>query len=163
MCSKAFLNEEDLIAHWETGTCSEGIERQRVNDVFVAADAACAFLNSKILDRGPDGKYKAPRLANGQTYDGVWTGNLWKCPRCTQHFRDRAALKAHLDSSAHEPQIYACTREYGGCDTSYATLSAFVRHAANAGSGRCLFSKKYLDRTLACLRCELFRPTKKKN
>lgn len=145
-CSKAFLNEGDLIAHWETGTCPTGIDHQSVNNAFVLADSDCSFLDAGLLVEVADGSCIAPQLRHEQaSQNALVAGGTWKCPRCYQKFPNRTALQAHLDSPTHEPEIYACAEMYDGCEEVFSTLSAFVRHVA---SERCDFHKKYLGYTL---------------
>lgn len=157
-CKKGFLNEGDLIAHWETGTCpSTTIDRQHISSAFVRADPNCSFLNRNSLKMGPSGKLRAPRVVSTQVFDDAWNGQFWTCPKCPHKFLDRIALQAHLASAAHDTAIYHCSRESAGCDALFTTLSALVRHVTSAGSGRCRRSKEDLDQLLSRFRPELFK------
>lgn len=126
-CNKAFLDNADLVAHWETGTCPSGVDRHRIDEAFVAVDSRY-FTDPAVLVADSYGNRRAPPPSKARVRDSMRDGDAWKCSRCSRTFGTRDILRQHLRGPAHAPRFYRCAEAYNGCDSYFSVLSALVRH-----------------------------------
>lgn len=133
-CEKAFLNDGDLVAHWEMGACSSGVDRHRVNEAFVAVDSS-DFTDSDFLRVDSDGDFVAPLPSKERVPERMWNGNAWECNRCHRTFNSRDVLRTHLRGLAHALRFYRCAESYDGCNAHFSTLSALLKHAESESCG----------------------------
>lgn len=126
-CNKVFLDNADLVAHWETGTCPSGVDRHRIDEAFVAVDSRY-FTDPAVLVADSYGNRRAPPPSKARVRDSMRDGDTWKCSRCSRTFKTRDILRQHLRGPAHAPRFYRCAEAYNGCNSHFSVLSALVRH-----------------------------------
>ncbi|GJF00401.1 C2H2-type zinc finger protein [Phanerochaete sordida] len=132
-CGRVFISRGDLAKHWEAGTCSSGVNRNRLNDALVRADTSRTFTNPDRLLTGPSGVPRSTVIETRAT-EASWNGRAFVCVLCHKSLKALRSLDAHLNSPAHGEKIYRCPPRANGCNAHFTTLSALVQHVE---SGRC--------------------------
>lgn len=117
-CSNMFTNLTGICLHLESGSCSSGINRQKIDRYCKEVDPNHVFTNKQI--GWYDDTSDSPSLATNV----AWDGSFFRCYLCQNGFHTLAALNQHLGSPAHRQNIYHCPR----CQQEYSMLSALVNH-----------------------------------
>ena len=129
-CSQKFTNLTGICLHLESGSCSSGINREKINKYCRQVDPGHIFTNKQI------GWYndhdKTPDMATG----AAWDGSRYRCYLCQNGFGTLRALNQHLSSPAHQQKIYHCPR----CRREYVALSGLINHLESESCGAFRFS-----------------------
>lgn len=127
-CSKRFISGAALILHLESGACRSGMTRDRINRLAVQFDPTNVITNPARLLQGPDGYALPQKTITTIATSLAWNGRKFECFLCHREYQTLAALNQHLDSPAHDDEIYRCPRGWQGCGAEFRTLSALCQH-----------------------------------
>ncbi|KZT03222.1 zinc finger protein, partial [Laetiporus sulphureus 93-53] len=70
-----------------------------------------------------------------------WNGSKFECVLCHKEFSHLGCLNQHLNSPAHDEEIYKCPRGWQGCGTEFCMLSALCHHVESEQCGVHRFNK----------------------
>lgn len=137
-CSKRFTSPSAMLHHLESGACSSGITKGRIDQVISERDTGNIITSGNSLGRIGNGwgssassssmalytPNAGTRRSAAVTSQGALTprtstlstsgdvlglfGGGRSCPICNQTFKTVQAARAHIYSSAHSPKIYHC-------------------------------------------------------
>jgi hypothetical protein len=127
-CNAGFVSLSALIAHAEAGRCPSGVTRRDIDQLVVRADRD-GYITDRRRITGPDGQASYPfdNVRRNIATNRAWNGSSFECYLCHRLFRELKDLNLHLGSPAHTgSRIYHCPP--GGCQATFTTLSALVRH-----------------------------------
>ena len=124
-CPNKFVNLTGVCLHLESGACTSGINRQKIDQYCREVDPNHVFTNKQI------GWYtnqnESTSMATGASWDGSW----YRCPLCQKGFGSLTGLNSHLSSPVHRQKIYHCPR----CQKEFVALSALINHMENETCG----------------------------
>jgi len=80
-------------------------------------------------------------------YDGAkkiatersWNGYAYECYLCSREFAAVNSLNSHIQSPAHEQDIYRCPKS--SCGRTYKVLSGLIQHVESESCGVMRFSQ----------------------
>lgn len=119
-----FVSVSAMMLHLDQGSCTSGMNRDKVNRLVVAYDRNNVITNPNRLITGGLGG-----VITTTTYivsDRAYNGRSWECYLCNSEFRRKAALTQHLNSPRHQAKIYRCPRT--DCLREFTTLSGIMQH-----------------------------------
>ena len=121
-----FTNLTGVCLHLESGACTSGINRQKIDQYCREVDPNHVFTKKQIgwYDNSP-----STALATSAAWDGNW----YRCYLCQRGFGALRALNQHLGSPVHQQKIYHCPRPQ--CQREYVTLSGLVNHLESESCG----------------------------
>ncbi|OSX58593.1 hypothetical protein POSPLADRAFT_1060479 [Postia placenta MAD-698-R-SB12] len=127
-CQKLFLSGAGLLNHLESGGCRSGANRHHVNALAVRYDKANVITNASRLLPGLDG-YVPPKppviaIATASSFNG----SQYECFLCHRSFKTLGRLNEHMQSPAHDAEIYRCPTKWEGCGAEFRTLSGLCQH-----------------------------------
>ena len=127
-CPNKFTNLTGVCLHLESGSCTSGINRTKINQYCREVDPNHIFTNKRIGwyddDEGPAGTTHIASPAS-------WDGSCYRCYFCPRGFTKLSSLNQHLASPVHEERIYHCPR----CKREYIALSGLVNHMESENCG----------------------------
>lgn len=124
-----FVNLTGATLHLESGSCSSGISRQKI-DNFIQERDTNHVISKKLLTY--DGyTAEAPKATSAS-----WNGNYYECYFCNRGFTQLNALNQHLSSPVHEQKKYHCPR----CRGEFTVLSGLVNHLESERCGQFRFN-----------------------
>ncbi|KAL8662160.1 MAG: hypothetical protein Q9168_008300 [Polycauliona sp. 1 TL-2023] len=124
-CPNKFTNLTGVCLHLESGSCTSGINRQKINQYCREVDPNHIFTNKQIGWHNND--ESSPNIAT----TAAWDGSYYRCYICQNGFRFLSSLNQHLASPAHQQKIYHCPR----CRREYTVLSGLVNHLESESCG----------------------------
>lgn len=135
-CKRGFGTASAVVIHLESGTCSSGLNRQRINEEIRRLDRNNVITRPMIT---------MPGYTNVQTIatERSWNGNWYECCLCSSEFGTLQALNSHMRSPVHEQAMYRCPKK--SCGTNFKLLSSLVQHVESERCGVMKFSKRALD------------------
>ena len=133
-CRKSFATYADLAQHLESGACASRVNRAMINSIAVKMDEGRVITNASRLLCGPQSYVSRPLIMQSYATERSYNGWAYECILCRKEFQTLARLNQHLDSPAHDDQIYQCPTRYGGCGVDFKVLSALMQHCE---SGAC--------------------------
>lgn len=131
-CTRTFSTAAGVTIHLESGTCSSGIDRHKINHTFRRLDCNNVITLPMLTMPGYD---REETFATGQ----AWNGYAFECYICPREFSSLTALNQHLKSPAHEQDTYRCPK--AGCARTYKSLSGLVQHFESQSCGFITFDK----------------------
>ena len=131
-CTRMFTNLTGVCLHLESGNCTSGVNRQKINNYCRLADPDQHFTNKQIgwYDDNDDG---TAEIATG----AAWDGSCYRCYLCQRGFNQLPSLNQHLASPAHRQNEYHCPR----CPTQFKALSGLINHLESEKCGEFRFQK----------------------
>lgn len=114
-----------MTIHLESGTCTSGANRQKVNDTIRLYDRNHLITDRLLTDSESNGRVDTWATA------AAWNGDAYECYFCRREFRTLPALNQHLKSPAHEQRMYKCPK----CSTKFVALSGLVQHVESESCG----------------------------
>lgn len=144
-CQKLFLSGAGLLNHLESGGCRSGANRHHVNALAVRYDKANVITNASRLLPGLDG-YVPPKppviaIATASSFNG----SQYECFLCHRSFKTLGRLNEHMQSPAHDAEIYRCPTKWEGCGAEFRTLSGLCQHVESEACGIWRFSQPMQD------------------
>ncbi|KAL9040147.1 MAG: hypothetical protein Q9180_002095 [Flavoplaca navasiana] len=124
-CPNKYTNLTGVCLHLESGACTSGINRQKINQYCREVDPNHVFTNKQI------GWYDDQSITNTIATGAAWDGSYYRCYLCQNGFNSLRALNQHLTSPAHQQKIYHCPR----CRREYNVLSGLVNHLESESCG----------------------------
>ena len=124
-CTTKFTNLTGVCLHLESGSCTSGINREKINQYCREVDSSHVFTNKQI------GWYDEVSKTNKIASQASWDGSSYRCYFCDKGFKKLSSLNQHLASPAHERRIYHCPR----CKKEYVALSGLVNHMESESCG----------------------------
>ncbi|KAK9490191.1 hypothetical protein V1508DRAFT_285004 [Lipomyces doorenjongii] len=102
-CKRSFTTASGVTIHVESGTCSSGINRTKINTLVRQLDRNNVITRPMLTMPGYDNvETIATELA--------WNGYGYQCYLCTKHFQTLHGLNNHLKSPVHQQNIYHCPK-----------------------------------------------------
>lgn len=158
-CSRRFTSPSAMLHHLESGACSSGITKRRIDQVISERDTGNIITSGNSLGRiengwspsassssmtlyTPQGAF-TPRTSTLSTSGDVLGlfGGGRSCLICNRTFKTVQAARAHIYSSVHSPKIYHCPLPLvpdhirgNGKMANFSTLSGLAQHLE---SGAC--------------------------
>jgi hypothetical protein len=130
-CKGRFATASAVIIHLESGRCSSGWDRQKINEAIRKLDRNNIITNANRMIT-----YETTETI---ATDRAWNGYNYECYFCTREFNTLRALNQHLKSPAHEQNMYRCPKS--GCGKNYKLLSGLVQHVESESCGLMRFSQ----------------------
>jgi len=85
---------------------------------------------------GGPGAYALPeRSVTSWSTSLSFNGRKYECFLCHKEFEALERLNQHLESPAHDEEIYRCPRGWQGCGKEFRTLSALCQHVESEKCG----------------------------
>ncbi|CAG8956434.1 hypothetical protein HYFRA_00003818 [Hymenoscyphus fraxineus] len=131
-CKTSYVTASGLTIHLESGNCSSGLDRHKINRQVQQLDRNNVITKPMIT---------YPGYENSQTIatSRSWNGRAYECPlSCNREFNTLHGLNNHLKSPFHEQNIYRCPGR--GCGREYKVLSGLVQHVESESCGVMRFS-----------------------
>lgn len=132
-CKQTYATASGVTIHLESGTCSSGMNRQKINAAIQSLDRNHIITNRQITMPG----YENSNTKTIAT-ERAWNGYAYECYLCHREFNQLNGLNQHLSSPAHEQKIYRCPK--GGCGREFKLLSGLVAHFESESCGLFRFS-----------------------
>jgi len=125
-CKRPFTVASGLVVHLESGNCSSGLNRQKINDAVRRLDRGNVITRPMIT---------MPGYENVQTFatERSYNGRCYQCCLCPRGFATLSALNAHMSSPVHEQAMYRCPKR--SCGTNFKLLSSLVQHVESETCG----------------------------
>lgn len=127
-CVHAFVSYSDLLQHLESGACRSRVKRTDVNNLAVRLDRGGIITNPSRLLTDSSGIRSAPRPIVSYATVQSFNGTAYECVLCHRTFATLPRLDTHLDSPAHDEEIYHCPTAHDGCGVEFRTLSGLLQH-----------------------------------
>ncbi|CAD6578905.1 MAG: hypothetical protein ASARMPRED_008887 [Alectoria sarmentosa] len=124
-CTNKFTNLTGVCLHLESGSCTSGINRDKINQYCREVDPSHIFTNKQI------GWHDKGSATTNVASQASWDGSFYRCYFCPKGFDKLSSLNQHLASPAHERRIYHCPR----CKREYIALSGLVNHMESESCG----------------------------
>lgn len=129
-CNATFVTEAHLVLHCESGGCPSGVTRRAVNKVVASIDRGNIITDPRRMIQESSNSPITQTWATGRS----WNGEAYECFLCHKEFQSLTSLNQHLQSPAHEDNIYRCPPAWNGCRAQFKTLSGLMQHVE---SGSC--------------------------
>jgi len=138
-CGRSFISYTALVLHLESGTCSSGLTRERVDYYIRQWDRQGLISTGRLALTAPPSNNSSPRpqthLATEASYSR--SDQAYKCFFCIRLFSSLRALNQHLGSPRHAystidsplgEKLYHCANRRGGCTKEFLSLSGLMGH-----------------------------------
>lgn len=128
-CKKGFTTASGVSHHLERGTCpkARGVNRATILEFCRRSDSGGVFTNKMIQGSEEHG---LEYIAN----ENSWNGDGYECYLCHRTFRLLKGLNQHLNSTAHQSNVYHCPNR-GSCSKQFVTLASLFNHLESEGCG----------------------------
>lgn len=133
-CPNKFTNLTGVCLHLESGSCTSGITRAKINHYCRQVDPNHIFTNKRIGWYDED---SSTSTTTNIASPASWDGSYYRCYFCDRGFNKLSSLNQHLASPAHEERLYHCPR----CKREYVSLSGLVNHLESESCGAFRFQK----------------------
>ncbi|KAI1182638.1 hypothetical protein F5B17DRAFT_444072 [Nemania serpens] len=133
-CKKSHATATSLTHHVESGSCpnAAGLTRDALYKFIRNKDPGGSITNNLIGWSGST-QYEA----NWRSYNAECRS--WECCICHRLFGTLPSLNQHLNSPAHQEDLYHCPKQT--CKKEFTTLAGFVNHLESESCGYIRFSK----------------------
>ncbi|GAA5900499.1 hypothetical protein JCM6882_001262 [Rhodosporidiobolus microsporus] len=129
-CTHTFVSRSAAILHLETGTCTSGLTRAKLDAVVRGVDRSGILITPAARSDNSASPVSPAQAAADAEFDSG--RQAYRCPRCAStRFRTRRALEQHLSSpascSGRQEKLYRCADP--ACARRFGTLSGLEQHA----------------------------------
>lgn len=131
-CKRDFATASGMTIHLESGTCSSGLNRTKINSIVQQLDRNNVITRPMLTMPGYD---NVETIAT----ERAWNGYCYQCYLCPRSFSTLGALNAHMKSPAHEQNVYRCPK--ASCGSTFKLLSGLVQHVESEACGVMRFSQ----------------------
>ena len=131
-CKRAFTTASGVVVHLESGTCTSGLNRQKINAEIQRLDRNNVITRPMLTMPGYD---RVETIATERS----WNGYGYQCYLCRREFGQLNGLNSHLKSPAHEQKLYRCPK--ASCGREYKMLSGLVQHVESESCGVMRFAQ----------------------
>lgn len=125
-CKRSFATASGVTIHLESGQCSSGLDRHKINTMIQRMDRGNVITRPMIAMPGYD---DVQTIAT----ERAWNGRGYECYLCGKSFRTLQGLNSHLKSPVHEQDFYHCPQR--SCGRTYKLLSALIQHVESESCG----------------------------
>jgi hypothetical protein len=125
-CKKSFTTASGVTIHLESGTCSSGLDRHKINTMVQRMDRGNIITRPMITMPGYD---NVQSIAT----ERAWNGYSYECYLCNRGFGSLQGLNNHLKSPVHEQEFYHCPKK--SCGRTYKLLSGLIQHVESESCG----------------------------
>jgi len=131
-CKEDFTTASGVTIHLESGRCSSGLDRAKINDIVRQLDRRNIITRPMLTMPGYD---------HVKTFatERAWNGYSYQCYLCTRQFSTLGGLNNHIKSPAHEQHIYHCPKR--SCGRTFKVLSGLVQHMESESCGVMRFTQ----------------------
>ncbi|KAL8960864.1 MAG: hypothetical protein Q9183_005394 [Haloplaca sp. 2 TL-2023] len=129
-CTNKYTNLTGVCLHLESGACSSGINRSKIDQYCREVDPNHVFTNKQI------GWHNDSSGSSNIATSAAWDGSWYRCYFCQRGFGTLRSLNQHLASPAHQQKSYHCPR----CRREYTVLSGLVNHLESESCGQFRFN-----------------------
>ena len=131
-CPNSYATATGMTHHLESGSCrnAPSLNRDSIYQ-FVRSKDPSGLISKKLI--GWEG-------TSNQTFsctDRAWNGHCWECYLCHRGFTSRRGLDQHLNSPAHQQNLYHCPNR--SCRQDFKTLAAIINHLESEKCGAMRF------------------------
>ncbi|KAL1846010.1 hypothetical protein Daus18300_014385 [Diaporthe australafricana] len=130
-CKRGFTTATGLVHHIEGSSCPQarGMDRDAVYRVVRQKDPSGVISKNLIGWKGSD---------TFEATDRAWNPYLdaYECYFCSRQFSRLSSLNQHLQSPAHQQNLYHCP----GCPKEFVSLAAIINHFESESCGYTRFS-----------------------
>ena len=130
-CKNTYTTASGLTIHLESGSCSSGLNRQRIKGIVQQLDRNNVITRPMITMPGYD---NVQTIATARSFNG----SGYECYLCRREFSTLNGLNNHLRSPVHEQNFYRCPGR--GCGREYKVLSGLVQHVESESCGLMRFA-----------------------
>jgi len=131
-CKSDYATASAVTIHLESGTCTSGLTRQKINELVRILDRGNVITRPMITMPGYD---CVETLATFR----AWNGYGYECYLCNRVFDALNSLNQHLKSPAHEESMYRCPKT--SCGKHFKLLSGLVQHVESESCGVMRFTQ----------------------
>jgi len=131
-CKRPFTVASGVVIHLESGNCSSGINRQKINEAVRNLDRNNVITRPMITMPGYD---NVQTIATERSFNGSY----YECCLCPREFGTLQGLNAHMRSPVHEQAMYRCPKR--SCGTNFRLLSSLVQHVESESCGAMQFGQ----------------------
>jgi hypothetical protein len=125
-CKNAFTTASGVTIHLESGACTSGLNRTKINNPVRQLDRNNVITRPMIMM--PD--YSSVEI---MATDRAWNGYGYQCYLCPNVFTTLHGLNSHIKSPVHEQPMYRCPK--AGCAKPFRMLSGLVQHVESETCG----------------------------
>ena len=135
-CPNSYTTATGMTHHLESGSCrnAPSLNRDSIYK-FVRSKDPSGLISKKLI--GWDGS-----SSTQNTYsctDRAWNGRNWECYLCHKGFNSMHGLNQHLNSPAHQQNLYHCPNR--NCRQDFKTLAAIINHLESEKCGAMRFEQ----------------------
>lgn len=132
-CKGGFTTATGLTHHLERGSCpnATNVNRETIYRVLRQRDTG-GLLTNKLLEWHGEKQY----TVNDRAYNYDRRG--WECYFCHRLFNSSQGLQQHLNSPAHQAQLYHCPKS--ACGKQFTSLAAVINHLESESCGYTRFA-----------------------
>ncbi|KAK3485346.1 uncharacterized protein B0T23DRAFT_45929 [Neurospora hispaniola] len=133
-CPNSYTTATGMTHHLESGSCrnAPSLNRDSIYQ-FVRSKDPSGLISKKLI--GWEG-------TSQNTYactDRAWNGYRWECYLCHKGFNTSHGLNQHLNSPAHQQNLYHCPNR--SCRQDFKTLAAIINHLESEKCGAMRFEQ----------------------
>jgi hypothetical protein len=125
-CKNAYTTASGVTVHLESGTCTSGLNRAKINGIVRQLDRNNVITRPMLTMPGYD---RVEMIAT----DRAWNGRGYQCYLCAKEFSSLNGLNNHIKSPVHEQPMYRCPKE--SCRKPFKILSGLVAHVESETCG----------------------------
>ncbi|KAJ4361188.1 hypothetical protein N0V85_009430 [Neurospora sp. IMI 360204] len=134
-CPNSYTTATGMTHHLESGSCrnAPSLNRDSIYK-FVRSKDPSGLISKKLI--GWEG-------TSNTTYnctDRAWNGRQWECYLCHKGFGTSHGLNQHLNSPAHQQNLYHCPNR-SNCRQDFKTLAAIINHLESEKCGAMRFEQ----------------------
>ncbi|KAM3065464.1 hypothetical protein ACMFMG_011648 [Clarireedia jacksonii] len=123
-CTSTHATASGVVIHLESGSCSSGVNRQKINAEIRRLDQNHVITNRLLT---------YPSSTTSTATNRSWNGYAFECYLCSRQTATLGALNKHLNSPAHEQNLYHCPK--AACGKQFKLLSGLIQHVESESCG----------------------------
>ncbi|ETS75134.1 hypothetical protein PFICI_13618 [Pestalotiopsis fici W106-1] len=132
-CKGSFTTATGLTHHLERGSCprATNLNRDTIFRALRSRDTGGVITNN-LLEWHGDGQYSVTDRAYN------YNRRAWECYLCNRLFNSSHGLNQHLNSAAHQSNLYHCPKQ--SCGKQFKNLAAVINHLESESCGYTRFA-----------------------
>ncbi|KAK3347534.1 hypothetical protein B0H65DRAFT_547357 [Neurospora tetraspora] len=134
-CPNSYTTATGMTHHLESGSCrnAPSLNRDSIYK-FVRSKDPSGLISKKLI--GWEGTSQTTLTCT----DRAWNGRQWECYLCHKGFGTSHGLNQHLNSPAHQQNLYHCPNR-SNCRQDFRTLAAIINHLESEKCGAMRFEQ----------------------